>query len=207
MSGDPYTTLDVLITSALTQGRYNHLRFSKETRRYAIAIARKRGADLPEDIQEEVWTQAVVHLLEAGPTALARGGGKAAFRRAVLKAIRTTRAANIAPGRRTRRDAPGKGRIAADAAGALGVIEGMGADGKALVDAPDDSARAAFVAVENRLAIRAALDNAPPPVRAALYLIHERGRPVAETAEASGIDRFELHRRIKAAFHHHRLAA
>jgi hypothetical protein len=101
-NGVSAVTLDHLIRAVITGQRYNQQRLGTEALRYSRKLSNIYGRDLPEDIHEEVFTQAFVEVFKFGPTALAAKSGKALFRAAVLNAVRVVRASYAPPGCRTR---------------------------------------------------------------------------------------------------------
>ena len=92
-NGVSTVTLDDLIRAALNGQPYNQQRLGTQARLYARRLSKSYAGDLPDDLHEEVFSQAFVELFEVGPAALAFRTGKAVFRRAVLAAIRSVRAA------------------------------------------------------------------------------------------------------------------
>ena len=101
-NGVSTVTLDDLIRAALNGEPYNQQRLGRQARLYARRLSKSHAGDLPDDFHEEIFSQAFVELFEVGPAALALRTGKAVFRRAVLAAIRSVRAAYTPPGSRTR---------------------------------------------------------------------------------------------------------
>lgn len=215
-SGDPSTTLDHLIHAALTRGRYNHSRLGLEAKRYALAISKAKAGDLDDDLHEEVFTQAFLHLFQWGPDILTKRSGKSAFRRAVLAAIRAVRATNAPPGERTRK---GKSvvlthKVAADAVGALAAarsdadeIDDREADDVDIDGVIDPRADEGVRQFEMEHDIEALLAFAPPRVAVALRLIHQYDHQVTTVAAGLGLDRRGFGRLVDRTFEHVRAAA
>ena len=215
-SGDPSTTLDDLIHAALTGGRYNHSRLGLEARRYALAISKAKAGDLADDLHEEIFTQAFVHLFQWGADILTKRSGKSAFRRAVLAAIRTVRANYAPPGERTRK---GKSvvlthKIAADAVGALSAarsdadeVEDRADDDVDIDGVIDPRADEGVRQFEAEHDVDVVLAFAPSRVTAALRLIHQYDHQVTTVAAGLGLDRRSFGRLIDKTFEHVRAAA
>ena len=215
-NGDPSTTLDDLIHAALTGGRYNHTRLGLEAKRYALTISKAKAGDLADDLHEEVFTQAFLHLFQWGPDILTKRSGKSAFRRAVLAAIRTVRANNAPPGERTRK---GKSvvlthKVSADSVGALAAarsdadeMEDRAADDVDIDGVIDPRADAGLRHFEAEHDVEVVLAFAPPRVAAALRLIHQYDHQVTTVAAGLGLDRRGFGRLVDKTFEHVRAAA
>lgn len=215
-NGDPSTTLDDLIHAALTRGRYNHSRLGLEAKRYALAISKAKASDLADDLHEEVFSQAFLHLFQWGPTILTKRSGKAAFRRAVLAAIRTVRANNAPPGERTRK---GKSvvlthKVAADAVGALAAsrsdsddVQNRADDDVEFDGVTDPRADEGVRQFEAEHDVEVVLASAPRRVAAALRLIHQYDHQVTTIAADLGFDRRAFGRLVDKTFEHVRAAA
>ncbi|WP_295194262.1 hypothetical protein [uncultured Brevundimonas sp.] len=210
-------TLDQLIEAALKgQPNRNHERFGKETKRYAMAIARAKAPDLSEDLHEEIAQQAVVELFQFGAKALAKTTGKALFRKAVFNAVRVVRATNAPPGERTRHQKITAAPLtAADVASARidqrrvrrAGDTGSGDPPAVLENLPDPHQQAAFAQIDNVIYVSSLLLHAPAPVERALRLIHFKDFAVEAAAENLDITRFALNRRLKAFYQGVRTAA
>ena len=111
--------LDDLIKAAFTKARRNHERLGREAKRYALRIVQARAPDLPNDIQEEVFTQAFIELFRATPEEVEAIGGKRLFRKAVFKGIRAVRAVYPPAGARTRLNTKRYGDVAAEDIGRI----------------------------------------------------------------------------------------
>jgi hypothetical protein len=216
-NGVSKVTLDDLIKAALSGQRYNQQRLGTQARLYARRLSKIYAADLPEDLHDEVFGEAFVGLFEAGAVALTNRTGKAAFRRAVLAAIRSVRA-NYAPaGTRTRPStleqceavaAEHVGRIADRRTVRFCTVLSEG--GESTIDFDlfsDPNALAAQRNVEDRLDAAQILERAPREVGVALRLIFFCGEPIETVAIQLGITRFTLSRRIATFNSTCRLAA
>lgn len=205
MSG---VTLNILIESALLQRPHHQQRLGLQAKRYTRAVTNRFCSDFPEDRHEEVLQQAFTELLSAGPDGLATRSGLSLFRRAIFAAIRIVRADYAAPGRRTRTAPPGAlpDKIAAEDIGRIAdarTVERctVGDAGDARIDFDlfeSHEAAAAIKQCEDRVDAEWALRRAPPDVAAALRLICLDGERVEAAAEAVGVSRFVLHRRMAA---------
>src|SRR5689334_21870792 len=98
MNGTPDIDLDYLFDAALNQRAYNQRRLGEQAQRYAASISWQMAPDPPEDLHEEVFTEAFALLFKAGPAALAGMTGKQLFGKAVRKAVRRIQADNTQPG-------------------------------------------------------------------------------------------------------------
>lgn len=208
-NGDPSTTLDDLIQAALNGGRYNHSRLGLEAKRYAMAISKAKAGDLPDDLHEDVFSEAFAQLFKWGPGVLTKRSGKSAFRRAVLAAIRIVRAGYAPPGERTRK---GKSvalthKVAADAVGALAAsrsdadgVEDRADDDVDIDGAIDPRADEGIRQFEAEHDVEAVLAFAPPRVAAALRLIHHYDHQVTTVAGGLGLDRRGFGRLLDKTF-------
>ena len=215
-NGVSTVTLDHLNKAALTDQPYNQQRFGREAQRYARRLSNAKAPDLPDDLHDDVFQQAFVELLHAGPDGLALRSGKALFRRCVLAAIRTVRATNAAPGQRTRTTKePHHPRVAAEDVGRVAdarVIERCtvtdGAD--VFIDFDlfaDRRAEVEMQRVEDAIDVGVILAQAPEQVAWALRLIHLNDEPVEAVAAQAQISRFALNRRFTAFYDFVRAAA
>lgn len=206
-NGVSTASLDGLVTAALLDHPYDQRALERQARLYARRLSNAYGKDLAEDLHQDVFTQAFVGLMEAGPAALATSSGKFLFRAAVLSALRSVRAGHTPPGQRTRvTSQPSRDTIAAEDIGRVAdarTVErctvGEGADRTLdfdLLESADAVARQRQV--EDRLEVDALLNLAPPAVRTALRLIHLEDKPVEAVARHLRISRFSLSRRIEA---------
>lgn len=202
-------TLDHLIKAALTGKLYNQQRLGREAQRYARSLSNAKAPDLPDDLHDDVCQQAFVELLRAGPDGLVLHSGKALFRRAVLAAIRTVRAASAPAGQRTRRTKePHHPRVAAEDVGRVAdarTIErctlSEGANSFINFDLfADRRADLEMQRVEDAIDVKAILAKAPVQVALALRLIHFNDEPVEAVAGQIQISRFALNRRLIAFY-------
>lgn len=201
------TTIDDLIKAALTGQPYNQRRLGAEAQRYARRLSNAKAPGLPEDLHEEICQQAFVELFRIGQDGLARRSGKALFRRAVLTAVRVVRASYAPPGQRTRNStAQPSPRVAAEDVGRIAdraalershVVDEAGGfmdfDRFADPRAQDDMQQ-----IEDALDIVTLLKGASADIALALRMIHQDDEPVATVAAVVAMDRFTLHRRLKA---------
>jgi hypothetical protein len=215
-NGVSTVTLDHLIKAALTNQPYNQTRLGNEAQRYARRLSKAKAPDLPEDLHDDIFQQAFVELLHAGPAGLALHSGKALFRRAVLAAIRTIRATNAAPGQRTRMTKdPHQPRVAAEDVGRVADTRTLErctvtVGAQAFIDFDlfaDPGAEAAMRHVEDVIDVDAVLALAPEPVAWALRLIHLNDEAVETVAAQAHISRFALNRRFNAFYEFVRAAA
>lgn len=208
--------LDDLIEAALTNKPYNQARFGRDVERYARRISKARAPGLPDDLHADIAQEALALLFKAGAAVLATGTGKAALRKAVLKAVRIVRASFAPPGERTRARAGAKpAHIAAEHVGRLidgSAIEratvGVGPNRAIdfdLLEHPD--AAAAIKQVEDRMEIDFILEQAPSLVERSLRLIHLEDESVEVVASAADLSRFALNRQVNAFLSAWRLAA
>jgi hypothetical protein len=197
-------TFDDLIKAALGGHPYNQQRLGREAQRYARRLSNARAADLPEDLHDDIFSQAFVELFQADAVALARYGGKGLYRRAVLAAIRSVRAAYAPPGQRTRSAPAEKRRVAAEDVGRIAdqrTIEQATAivDGALDFDRlPDREAERDLQRIEDAVDVDKVLATAPRRVARALRLIHLSEKPVDLVAAEAMVSRFALHREITA---------
>jgi hypothetical protein len=178
---------------------YNNPRFGDEAGRYARKVARIHAADLPEDVQEEVVNEAIMHLLAVGPRGLETKSGIALFREAIKKAIRTTRAKYAAAGQRTRRAGESQfGKVAAEQVESIVVtIDGDADQVEVNLDAvPHPAAGRAIAELEVQLDLDRIMAVAPPNIETALRLIHVEEHSVQGVAAMQGMSRFKLYRKI-----------
>ncbi len=216
-NGVSTVTLDDLIKAALTGQRYNQQRLGTQARLYARRLSKAYAADLPDDLHDEVFGQAFVGLFEVGAIALANRTGKAAFRRAVLAAIRSVRSSYAPAGTRTRPSAKAACQaVAAEHVGRIADKETvqrcivLSEAGERSIDFDlfsDPNALAAQKNVEDRLQAEQILRRAPRDVGVALRLIYLSEEPVETVAINLGITRFSLNRRIADFYSNWRLAA
>jgi hypothetical protein len=208
--------LDDLIEAALTNKPYNQQRFGREVERYSRRISKARAPDLPDDLHDDIAQEALALLFKAGAAVLATGTGKAALRKAVLRAIRVVRSSFAPPGERTRATAGAKpANIAAEHVGQIpdtAAIEratvGEGPSRSVDFDLlPHPEAEAAIRQVEDRMEIDFILGRAPSVVARSLRLIHLDDEPVEVIAAAAHLSRFALNRQVKAFLSAWRLAA
>ena len=197
-------TFDDLIEAALGGHPYNQQRLGLEAQRYARRLSNARAADLAADLHDDVFSQAFVELFQADAAALARYGGKGLYRRAVLAAIRSVRAAYAPAGQRTRSAPAEKRRVAAEDIGHIAdqhTIEQATAieDGALDFDRlPDREAERDLQRVEDTLDVDKVLATAPQRVARALRLIHLSEMPVELVAAEALVSRFALRREIVA---------
>ena len=209
-------TLDHLIRAALTKQPYNQQRLGREAQRYARRLSNAKAPDLPEDLHDDVYQQAFVELLHAGPDGLALRSGKALFRRAVLAAIRTVRATSAAPGQRTRKTkelhqpcvaAEDVGRVASSRT----IERCTVADGAdVFIDFDlfaDRRAALEMQRIEDAIDVGAILAQAPEQVAWALRLIHLNDQSAETVAAQAQVSRFALNRRFTAFYEFMRAAA
>jgi hypothetical protein len=216
-NGVSTVTLDDLIGAALNGKPYNQQRLGSQARLYARRLSKSYAGDLPDDLHEEVFSQAFVELFEVGPAGLALRTGKAAFRRAVLAAIRSVRAAYTPPGSRTRASTNAPCRtVAAEHVGRIAdkqtiqrctVLDEVGERSIDFDLFADPNALTAQRNVEDRLEAEQILRCAPAEVAVALRLIYLNDDPVETAAINLGITRFSLNRRITAFYSNWRPAA
>lgn len=136
----------------------------------------------------------------------ATGFGKAALRKAVLKAVRVVRASFARTSERTRATAAAKPANIAAAVERVSVGEGLNRSvGFDLLPHPE--AAAAMRQVEDRMEIDFILGQAPSLVARSLRLIHLDDEPVELVASATHLGRFTLNRQVKAFRSTWRLAA
>ncbi|TPJ73050.1 hypothetical protein [Mesorhizobium sp. B2-7-1] len=224
--------LDDLIEAALTNKPYNQQRFGREVERYSRRISKARAPDLPDDLHADIAQEALALLFKAGAAVLATDTGKAALRKAVLKAVRIVRASFAPPGQRTRPAPVDRTRVMAGeqtrvaasakpasiAAEHVGRVVDAGAIERATVgeglnraidfdrlEHPD--ATAAVKQVEDRMEIDFILGQAPSLVARSLRFIHIDDEPVELVASAAHLSRFALNRQVKAFLSAWRLAA
>lgn len=218
-NGEPSKSLDALIQAVVNKQKYNQQRLGREAGAYAARLAKVFGPDLTEDQREEVFTQAFVELLQAGPEALAKYGGVRLFRRCVRAAVRAVRASYAPPGRRTRSLKGGvapAGKIAAEDATRIVsplVLARISLDVEGAAQSPDPDQLAdpaslqPFVTVENDHDVHALLRQASTEMAWALRRIHLEAVAVDEVATDLRLNRFALNRRFKAFFQTCRAAA
>lgn len=208
-------SLDVLVRAALTNQPYDQQRLGREAKRYSCSISKVRAADLPEDLHEEVFQEACCELFRRGQSALESRGGKAAFRLAVLAAIRRVRAGYALPGQRTR-PAEGDSHLVAPEdveriPDCKTLERSMVGDGQVRTLELDllasDKAAALVQQMEDRLDVEAILTAAPAVVANSLRRIHMDGETMRDVAEDASISRFALHRQIVSFCAEWRLAA
>lgn len=206
-------TLDDLIEIALREKSndrqtYNQQRLGTQAWRYSRKITNRFCADMPEDLHVDVFQQAFVELFSLEPGALAKSGGKAVFRRCILKAIRAVKSTYAAPGartRKTREELPSK-RIAAEHIGQL-VVDDMlarctvkeGAHNRIDFDLIESQAASVEMQqVEDRYDVQKLLRYGDPVIVRALYLICRDGERIGFAAADAGISRFALKRQFAA---------
>jgi hypothetical protein len=201
-------SLDDLIEAALTNTKpYNQQRLGREVERYSRRISKARAPDLPDDLHSDIAQEAITILFEAGPAVLVDGTGKAALRKAVLKAIRAVRASFTPPGQRTRpTSAAIPARVAAEDVGH--VIDANTLEHCKVGEGPSRSidfdllpaaqALAAIKQVEDRMEIDFILGQASPLVAQSLRLIHLDDEPAHAVAAAADLSRFALNRQVAA---------
>lgn len=200
-------SLDGLVIAVLLGQPYCRRALETQSRLYARRLFNSLAKDLADDLHEDVFNESFVELMTAGPGALMNSTGRAAFRAAVLRAIRVVRASHTAPGQRTRpTPKPSQDRVAAEDIGRVAdarTIERCTiGEGMARMLDFDRLANAGAAAhqrqVEDRLAADALLKLAPAAVRKALCLIHLDDEPVGAVAKHLHVSRFSLNRRIEA---------
>ncbi|WP_287201290.1 hypothetical protein [Mesorhizobium sp.] len=208
--------LDDLVEAALTNKPYNQPRFGREVERYSRRISKARAPDLPDDLHADIAQEALALLFKAGAAVLANDTGKAALRKAVLKAVRIVRASFAPPGQRTRATAGAKpASIAAEHVGRMVDAKAIerATVGERLNRAIDfdllahPDAAAAVKQVEDRMEVDFILGQAPSLVARSLRLIHLDDEPVEFAASAAHLSRFALNRHVKAFLSAWRLAA
>lgn len=208
--------LDHLIEAALTNKPYNQQRFGREVERYSRRISKARAPDLPDDLHDDIAQEALALLFKAGAAVLATGTGKAALRKAVLRAIRVVRSSFAPPGERTRATAGAKpADIAAEHVGQI--LDTAAIERATVGEGPNWSvdfdllrhpkAEAAIRQVEDRMEIDFILGRAPSVVARSLRLIHLDDEPVEAVASAAHLSRFALNRQVQAFLSAWRLAA
>ncbi|WP_114391268.1 hypothetical protein [Notoacmeibacter marinus] len=204
MSG---VTLNDLFLAAFSGQPRNHQRLGREARRYARAISLRRAPDLPEDLHEEVFTEAFAQLWDMPSRMTGDQTPVELYRKAVLAAIRAVRASYAPPGQRTRpKKSHPQPKIAAEDVGRIPdavAIEtasiGQGIERVIDLDRlPCPRASRVVDQYEHRCEARYMLARAPAPVAAALRLIYLDDEPVGEVARSLAISRFALSRRIAA---------
>lgn len=213
MSG---VTLNDLFLAAFSGQSRNHERLGRQARRYARAISTRRAGDLPEDLHEEVFTEAFAQLWDMPGRLTGEQTPVELFRKAVLAAIRAVRASYALPGQRTRpRKSDPPTRIAAEDVGRIpdaATIEAssIGHGTERVIDLdrlPSREASRAAEHYEHRREVRSILIHAPAPVATALHRIYLADEPVGEVARSLAISRFALNRRIAAFAEEWRAAA
>lgn len=206
-NGVSTVSFDHLIKAALTGQPYNQPRLGREAQRYARRLSKAKAFDLPDDLHDEICQEAFADLFKKGPAGLAKLSGKALFRRSVLAAIRSIRAAYASPGQRTRlTKEPHYAQVAAEDVGQVAdprtverntIIEGDSVS----IDFdrfPDRRLEAELRQVEDALDVDAILNHATDSVARALRLIHFDDEPLEAVAAQAKVSRFVLGRRIKA---------
>lgn len=205
-NGVSIVTLDVLIEAAVHRRPYNHQRLGREVERYASRVSKARASHLAEDLHGEIAQDAIANLFAELPGALLEKTPRKLLRKAVLNAIRTVKANNAPPGERTRfYSEPTHDRVAPEEVTRIPGTKALDAatvrEGEhTAVDVdrlPCPSAAAATQLFEDRFDVERLLDNASPLVSGALKLIYFDDRPLGEVADAVGISRFALNRKIE----------
>jgi hypothetical protein len=216
MSG---VTLDILVRAMLLEKPYNQARLGRQALRFSRKLSNRFGRDLPDDVHEEVATEAIGQLLADGPAKLTTHSGLRLFSLAVLEAIRVVRASYIQSGVPTRRpkkgEPPRPRRVAAEDIGRVAdakTIERctVGEDDDRFLDLDRIACPAAEAAMQNmvdRIDVERSLDRAAPEVAAALRLVYFDGVAKLDVAKAMSLTRFALERRFRAVGDTWRLAA
>lgn len=200
MSNGVSMTLDDLIEAALTGKNYNQRRLGDESRRFALALVKRKAFELPDDVKEDIAQEAFVALYEAGPSALKRhGGGEKLFRACVLVAIRRVRSDYVQPGQRTRLPKAPKTPAERDA-------EVAAASRIPRATAPATPTED-LQPVEDVLDATRILEAAPPGIVHILTRLHWDGTDMKVVASDLAISRFTLRRRLKAFSDPWRVAA
>jgi DNA-directed RNA polymerase specialized sigma24 family protein len=162
--------------------------------RYLTVIVRRLDPLLPEDLRGEVVNQALLNLLRQGPRSYRPASGSAGTFLGLLvrNALRQVRAMYAPPGQR-KRVRPPKGGSAKQKSGPVMITaqppeELVGPQEPA---APDDIA-----ALEIRLDVDALLQRAPADVAEGLRRVYLEDQPMQDAAEALGVSRFVLSRKL-----------
>lgn len=180
---------DLKIIQALADGGRAWNRLMKPARHYALAIIRRRGGDLAEDLHEEVVQQALLNLFRNGRRRLDpnKGAPSTLFGWCVREAIRQVRVSMLPPGNVTRKRGP-KPKAAATVIPYEEVAE----------IARTDSTIRDIETVENRVTAAKILMLAPRNVARGLELIHYEDATLEVAARAAALSRFQLSRRMLA---------
>jgi len=170
---------------------------------YLLKIARLLGGDLPEDIQREVVSQAMLNLVQQKPTSFnpARGNAATFLRLLVQNAVRQVRASYASPGHTTRRRKV-KGTKVPVSAPCPAIVSLHELE---VVDMPIVVSGTA--AVEAQYDVEAVLRRAPGPLAASLKRLYLYGDGMDKVATDVGITRFTLRRQIADFFQEVRAAA
>ncbi len=199
------TTLDQLLTSALTGQLYNQRRLYNQAMRYARRISMQRARGLPEDLHEEIAQQAFADLWQAKTKALVGKTAQQAFRQCILKAIRIVQAAYAPAGQRTRAYKDnGPEKVAPEHISSVrsaGPVRHSSSEGLASAQADGATLPGSMVsddqgALEARIDVGAILASASPMVRAALQMIYMEATPLGQVANQFNVSRFSLTRKI-----------
>ncbi len=191
--------LNPLILQALRGDRGAAGRLFRPAERYARRLVATRAPDLPKDLQDDVFQEALELVLRAKPGDYdpARGSPKQFFRLLLINAIRAVRIGFTPPGQVTRQR--GKPKPAKDQTEKKGVeLAASTASFDELAATADDPASfALFAAIEARIDATKVLTAAPPATADALRLIYLQDVPIQSVAEGLGISRFALRRQIQ----------
>ena len=188
---------DSLILQALRGDPGAVARLFKPAQRYARRLVTARAPDLPEDLRDDVFQEALELVLRAKPGDYdpTRGTPKQFFRLLLMNAIRRVRVGFTPPGQVTRQRAKPKPAKDHRENGIKFAASTLSFD-EIAATADDPASLDPFAAIEARIDAPKVLAAAPPLVAEALRLIHLQQVPTQEAARMLELSRFALRREI-----------
>jgi DNA-directed RNA polymerase specialized sigma24 family protein len=183
--------LNSLILESLTGNRRAVAQLFKPARRYAMPVIAARAGDLPVDLHDDVFQEALALLLAADSNAYdpTRGSPRQFFRLLLINAIRRVRVGFTPPGQQTRQR--GKPPVPADAVPSVVPLELAAA-------VADTRAIEAFSSAEARIDVDLVLGSAPPVAAQGLRLVYLQEMSLQDAGRSLGLSRFALRREIVA---------
>jgi DNA-directed RNA polymerase specialized sigma24 family protein len=162
--------------------------------RYLIVIVRRLDPALPEDLRGEVVNQALLNLLrqDAGSYRPARGSAGTFLGLMVRNALRQVRAMYAPPGQPTRRRQRKSG-VSKPEAPLVAITAQPPED---TVDGQEPTAPDDIAALEIQLDVEALLQRAAADVAEGLRRVYLDEEPMQDAAEAMGMSRFALSRKL-----------
>jgi DNA-directed RNA polymerase specialized sigma24 family protein len=173
--------------------------------RYLTVIVRRLDPALPEDLRGEVVNQALLNLLRQDSESYHPGRGSAGtfLGLMVRNSLRQVRAMYAPPGQpkrvRERKDASPKQKAV--------LVTITAQPPEDVVDRPESIAPDEIAALEARLDVEAILERAPSDVAEGLRRVYLEDQAMQDAAEAMGVSRFVLTRKLARFAEHVRAAA